>query len=326
MKRFGCRKVAGLIYPDAVALDLVGPLEVFNYANVLAREELQRDDVGYEIDIFSQHTGPVSTMSTLCLHANKSFDEHLEDYDMILVPGMKFGSREFVQQGVLPWLRDNGNKVNRLVSVCSGALVLAYAGLLSGKEVTTHWNHGEIIRSEFPDIKVNDSQIYCCSDNVYSSAGVSSGIDLALSIVEEDHGRAMALKIAKRMVVFLKRPGDQNQFSDLLHSQTQAKRFSELLDWIEQHLKQKITVTLLAEKSAMSVRNFTRSFTADVGYSPMNYILLRRLEWARVLLEETQQSLSSVAKDSGFASLNSFSKAFKEAFHIPPGEYRKRFQ
>ena len=324
--KFGLKKIACVIYPNVVALDLIGPIEAFNYATLLLQEEFKRADIGYQIDLYASTKGPVQTMSTIAINANKTFDESLAGVNMILVPGMTFGNREFISDGVVEWIKANASQSERIVSVCSGALLLAYANLLEGHRVTTHWNHGEILRREFKNIVVNDSQIHCISGNVYSSAGVSAGIDLALAIIEEDYGKAVALKIAKRMVVFLKRPGDQNQFSELLSSQMKAKRFTELLDWIEKNLKNKITANQLADMCAMSTRNFSRSFTVDIGHSPMKYIQRRRLEWARVLLEETELPLTKVASESGFGSANSLSKVFKTVLRTSPNEYRKRFK
>ncbi|MFT4926731.1 MAG: transcriptional regulator GlxA family with amidase domain [Phenylobacterium sp.] len=322
----GLKRIAAVAYPDCVSLDLTGPLEAFNYANLLGKEETGRDDIGYTIEILAKEPGPVQTMSGVKIHADSRFDNFDQPLDILLVPGMKFGTQTFLDNGLAQWIGTHAPKCQRVVSVCSGALILAHSGILANHKVTTHWNHGDIIRDNFTDIEVDDSQIYCKSGKIYSSAGVTAGIDLALSIIEEDFGRSLALKIAKRMVVFLKRPGDQSQFSNLLASQSKAKRFAELIDWIEKNLAQNLTVTALAERCAMSPRNFSRNFTTDVGHSPMQYISFRRLEWARLLLEETDQPLQSIPLTTGFTTLSSFNSAFKEAFHTTPGQYRKRFQ
>lgn len=320
------KRIVAIAYNNCVSLDLTGPIEAFNYVNLLAKEALGRTDCGYQIELVAKHVGAVTTMSGIKLCADIALEDFSESVDILLVPGMKFGTRDFIRDGIPDWIAQQAPRCERVMSVCSGALILAHSGILSNHKITTHWNHGDLIRHHFTDIEVDDRQIYCKSGNIYSSAGVTAGIDLALTIIEEDFGQSMALKIAKRMVVFLKRPGDQSQFSTLLASQSKAKRFSQLVDWIENNLKNELSVSLLADKCAMSPRNFSRSFTTDVGHSPMQYITSRRLEWARLLLEQTDQSLVGIAQTTGFSAHNRFSHAFKEAFNVTPAQYRKRFR
>jgi transcriptional regulator GlxA family with amidase domain len=320
------KKIAAVLYPGSVSLDLVGPLEAFNYANQISEEETGDTNIGYDIELLAAHEGPVESMSGVRLCADKSFIDYQEPISILLVPGMRAKETRYQEHGLIQWITHQAKLSERIMSVCSGAIVLAHAGILSGKKVTTHWNSGDIIRNQFPNIEVDDSRIYCKSDNIYSSAGVTAGIDLALAIISEDFGRPLALKIAKRMVVFLQRPGDQSQFSDLLSAQGKSKRFTALLDWIELNLNREINIAVLAEKCAMSERNFARSFKIDIGFSPMQYIARRRLEGAKLLLEEGTQSLESVARINGFVTLSRFSKAFKEVFHTTPGQYRKRFR
>lgn len=322
----GRKKIAAVLYPGSVSLDLVGPLEAFYYANLISEEDTGKTNIGYDIELLAAEAGPIESMSGVRLHADKSFIGYEQPTDILLVPGMKPKETRYQDKGLTQWIAAQAQRSERVVSVCSGAIVLAHAGILSGKKVTTHWNSGNTIRKYFPDVEVDDSRIYCKSDNIYSSAGVTAGIDLALSIITEDFGRALALKIAKRMVVFLQRPGDQSQFSDLLSAQGKSKRFTALLDWIELNLTAEINIGLLAEQCAMSERNFARAFKADIGFSPMQYITRRRLERARLLLEEGAQSLESIARVTGFVTLTRFSNAFKELFHTTPGQYRKRFK
>lgn len=320
------KKIIAVLYPGSVSLDVVGPLEAFYYANLISEEETGHTKIGYDIELLAVHQGPVESMSGVRLHADKSFIDYQEPSDILLVPGMRPNETRYQDHGLTQWIAQQSSRSERVMSVCSGAIVLAHAGILSGKKVTTHWNSGDIIRKQFPSVEVDDSRIYCKSDNIYSSAGVTAGIDLALAMISEDFGRPLALKIAKRMVVFLQRPGDQSQFSDLLSAQGKSKRFTVLLDWIEINLNKDINIATLAEQCAMSERNFARNFKMDIGSSPMQYIARRRLEGAKLLLEEGVQSLESIARINGFVTSTRFSNAFKEVFHTTPGQYRKRFR
>ena len=319
-------RIAAVLYPGCVSLDLIGPLEAFYFVNMIASEESRRTDCGYRIELLAERAGPVESMSGVRLHADRSYVGFDDQVDILLVPGMKAGDTRYQDGGLTDWIAAQAGRSQRIASICSGAFVLAHAGILTGHKVTTHWNHGQKLRETFPDVQVDDSRIFCRSGNIYSSAGVTAGIDLALSIIEEDFDRALALKVAKRMVVFLKRPGDQSQFSDLLSAQTTARRFTDLLDWIEGNLASDLTVDELADHCAMSPRNFSRSFRSDVGFAPMLYVRRRRLERARLLLEETDQPLASIARATGFVTADRFARAFRDACHTSPGQYRKRFQ
>jgi transcriptional regulator GlxA family with amidase domain len=180
----GIKRIAAVMYKDFVALDLTGPIEAFNYVNLLVKEELGREDCGYHIELLAVEAGPVQSMSGVKSHADRSFVGFREPLDILLVPGIKFGTKEFTAGHLPQWIAAMADKCERLVSVCSDSLILAHSGLLKGQKVTTHWNSGSIIRDNFTGIEVDDSQIYCKSGKVYSSAGVTAGIDLALSIIE----------------------------------------------------------------------------------------------------------------------------------------------
>lgn len=319
------KHIGALLYPGCVALDLVGPLEAFNYVAQLGSEEADRQNFGYKITLLAESLGPVPSMSGVQLCADASYLDFHEPLDILLVPGMKAGDHSYQTAPLVDWVQNQAARSERIASVCSGAYVLAHAGLLEGHKVTTHWNHGPKLQAAYPGIDVDADQIFCRSGNIYSSAGVTAGIDLALSIIEEDFGKALALRIAKRLVVFLKRPGDQAQFSDLLDAQSKTTRFSDLLDWIEIHSGDTLTIERLADVCAMSPRNFSRAFRVDIGMPPMQYVRNRRLERARLLLEDTDQPVTAIARNSGFISTESFTRAFKEMWHVTPGNYRKYF-
>ncbi len=321
----GLKRIGALVYTDCIALDLTGPIEAFNFVNLLARETLGRSDCGYQIELIGAKAGPVTTMSGVKLYADHGFDDYDQSLNMLLVPGMKPDIKGYMEDGLATWVGKHAAKCERVVCICSGALILAQAGLLAGHKVTTHWRHGDIIRDNFTDIEVDDANVYRQSGNIYSSAGLSAGIDLALTIIEEDYGRPLALNIAKQMVMYSKRSGSQNQFSHLLASQSKAQRFAGLIDWIEENLSNNLSVCVLAERCAMSKRNFSRHFALDVGYSPMQYINSRRLAWARLLLENSNQPLANVADTTGFSTQASFCSAFRASFDTTPAQYRKKF-
>jgi len=320
------KHIGAVLYPGCVALDLVGPIEAFNYVALMAAEEAGAPELGYRITLIGEEIGPVPSMSGLRLCADTSYKKFNEALNILLVPGMKSGDCSYQQGGLPEWIKAQAVRSERIASVCSGAYVLAHAGILAGHKVTTHWNHGNILQQSYPDIHVDATQIHCKSGNIYSSAGVTAGIDLALAIIEEDFGRALALKVAKRLVVFLKRPGDQAQFSDLLSAQSVATRFTALLEWAEGHLASDLTIEALADQCAMSPRNFSRMFHSDIGLPPMHYIRQRRLERARLLLEDTEQSLAMIARSTGFMTVERLARTFRSAWHVSPAQYRKRFQ
>lgn len=316
----GRRKVVVLLFPDMVALDAIGPLEAFKYVSLL-----RGDTEGYDVDFVGLEKGPVESMSGAKLVADYRFSDYSEPADMLLVPGMRADTHNYNDPALLEWVREQAARSARLVSVCSGAYVFAAASLFDDAEITTHWMHSEPLQKRYPKVKVCEDRVHLKSGNIYSSGGVTAGVDLALSIIAEDYDQALALKIAKRMVVYLRRPGNQAQYSDLLAAQSKVSRFTEVIDWIEGNLSRDINIEVLSDQCGMSPRNFTRSFGTEVNMSPMAYVKRRRLERSKHLLEGTDMPYGRVAEVVGFMSAERFSKAFKEMFDINPSEYRARF-
>lgn len=315
------RLIVGAVYDGALSLDLIGPLEAFN----IARRELSaQSQSSYDIVIASIRPGPVRTLSGVQLIAEKALSD-FEKIDTLIIPGMATGDYAYRNSGVIEWLRGAAANIRRIASVCSGAFIAGEAGLLDNRSVTTHWMDCDELREIAPKARVQDNRIYIKDGDIYSSGGITAGIDLALALIEEDYGRALALKVARRMVVFLKRQGDQSQFSELLNAQTQSTRFSSLIDWIETALGEPLNVDLLAAKANMSPRNFTRQFQAEIGVSPMKYVIARRIERARLLLEESAKPLNRIAAESGFATDEKLRRAFQRAFGTSPSDYRRRF-
>lgn len=315
------RLIVGALYDGALALDLTGPLEAFDIAR---RELSSRTRSSYEIIAASVQPGPVRTLSGIRIVAEKSLGE-LGAIDTLIIPGMATGDYAYRNSGLIDWLRGAAPNIRRIASVCSGAFIAGEAGLLDGKSVTTHWMDCNELREIAPGARVEDNRIYVKDGDIYSSGGVTAGIDLALALIEEDYGRALALKVARRMVVFLKRQGDQSQFSALLNAQTQSTRFASLIDWIESALSRPLDVETMAAKAKMSPRNFARQFQSEAGAPPMKYVAARRIERARLMLEESNKPLSEIARASGFDSDEKLRRAFQRAFGVTPGDYRRRF-
>ena len=215
----------------------------------------------------------------------------------------------------------------QIISVCSGAFIPAACGMLKGKKVTTHWSVADDLARKYPDIKVTPDAIYIRDDNIYSSAGVTAGIDLALALVEEHHGSQLAMDVARILVLYLRRPGRQSQFSAPMKLRAKAgSKFSKLHDWILENLKQSLCVESLAEYVAMSPRNFSRIFSKTTGMSPGKYVESMRLEHARELLESGDSSVETVAKESGFIREERLRRVFLRQLGITPSQYRFHFK
>ena len=315
--------VAGLVFPGVSALDLIGPIEAFEFAS----QELAAvgSPGGYKTHLIAREEGAVQTLSGVTLHADYALENAPSQIDLLLAPGYMTGAVINGEAELLAWLAARAPHIPRVASVCSGALILARAGLLAGKRVTTHWMDGAELREIEPAAIVEAEKIFCKDGAFHSSGGLTAGIDLALAIIEEDFGRAISLRVAKRMVVFLRRQGDQAQFSTLLSAQMNAGRFSALIDRIENNLHGEWTVDAMAQSCAMSPRNFARQFHKAIGCPPRLYVERRRLERARALLEQSSQSIELIARDAGYASARQFGRAFLREFGASPSDYRSRF-
>ena len=313
------KRIAALLYPGCLSLDVIGPLEALNYVNME-----RHPDRPYDIVMCAANEGPIETLSGIQLMATTALED-LKGVHTVLIPGMRTGDLRYRELGIVDWVRTNAPHIKRIASVCSGALVLGEAGLLDGKSVTTHWMDSDNLQSLVPTAKVTVDRIYVKDGKIYSSGGVTAGIDLALALIEEDFDRQSALKVAKRMIVPLQRAGNQSQFSELLLSQEKTVRFGPLLQWVEENLQNDLCVHALAEKASMSPRNFSRRFTEDVGMPPMQFIRLRRLERAKLLLEQSNRPLNEIARLSGFGSGDKLRRQFDQTYGVGPKEYRARF-
>jgi transcriptional regulator GlxA family with amidase domain len=227
---------------------------------------------------------------------------------------------------LVEWLRGTGPTATRLVSVCTGAFLLAEAGLLNGRRATTHWSRTGQLAQRYPDVHVDPEPIFVRDGNVYTSAGVTAGMDLALALVEDDLGRDIALGIARQLVMFLRRPGNQTQFSAQLSAQVALREpLREVQHWVAEHPEEDLSVDNLARRAGLSPRQFARAFAEEAGISPGRYVDKVRLEAARRHLEDTASDIGQVARACGYGTPESMRRAFLRTLGVPPAEYRRRF-
>jgi len=318
------RTVLMVLFEDVQSLDVTGPLEVFTGAN--AWRASRGEDPAYEVRTASLGGRAVRTSSGLRVIP----DGDLRDYrparpDLLIVPGGE-GSRR-PDPELTGWLRAHGRQAGRLVSVCTGAFLLAAAGLLDGRRVTTHWFYCAALAAKYPELNVEADPIFVRDGNVATSAGVTAGIDLALALVEDDLGRDAALDIARHLVVFLRRPGNQAQFSAQLAGQLASREpLRDVQRWIAEHPAADLSVETLASQASLSPRQFARAFAAEVGMPPGRYVDRVRLETARRRLEDTGDGIEQTARSCGYGTPEAMRRAFVRALGVSPGEYRRRFR
>lgn len=314
-------KIAILAFPRVQLLDVVGPADVFAEA---ARQ--LGDHRAYQVHVIGTDEGVLKSSSGLRLQIDSTVANHRGDLDTLLVAGSPHVHTITGNPQLADWLRRQSRKVRRIGSVCSGAFVLAAAGLLDGKRVTTHWNSADRLASEYPQAHVEPDNIYVKDGNVYTSAGVTACMDLALAMVEEDHGRDLALKVAREMVMFLKRPGGQSQFSAHLAAQTaQRSSIRQVQDLVLENLRSDLSVPALAAHAGMSQRNFARVFRSETGMTPAEFVESARIDAARRLLEDSSAPQKRLADEVGYASVDGFRRSFLRRVGVGPSEYRKRF-
>jgi transcriptional regulator GlxA family with amidase domain len=299
-----------------------GPAEVFADAN-----HLNNGRPVYDVQIVSAtEDRTVTSYLGVTLVAGRTYREMRQPVDTLLVAGGEGAQQMSHSPKFLEWLRRQSSMARRYGSVCTGALVLAEAGLLDGRRVTTHWNWCRELEQKHPKVKVDPRPIYIKDKNLFTSAGVTAGIDLCLALVEDDLGGALALQIAQMMVVFLRRPGGQSQFSATLMAQARGRRsLRDLLAWVADNLRMKFSVSTLARQAAMSPRNFARIFREEIGETPARHIETVRVEAARRQLETTVASLDEVADICGFGSAEVLRRTFFRRVGTTPGKYRSSF-
>ena len=313
------RTVLIVLFDGVQSLDVTGPLEVFAGANTWRGPES-----AYQISTASLDGQPVRTSSGLRLAPDQALAVDAVP-DVLIVPGGDGARRAGLD--LVAWLRAHARNVPRLVSVCTGAFLLAEAGLLDGRRVTTHWAYCAALAAKFPAITVDPDPIFVRDGNLITSAGVTAGIDLALALVEDDLGRDAALAIARHLVVFLRRPGNQAQFSAQLAAQLADREpLREVQQWIADHPAADLSVQTLASRASLSPRQFARAFAAEVGVPPGRYVDRIRLEAARRRMEDTADGVEQTARSCGYGTPEAMRRAFIRALGVSPGEYRRRFR
>lgn len=316
------RRIGIVAYDGVQALDVAGPADVFSIANTL----LPTKATQYEVVLLGAKKGPVATESGLRFHVDATYSRS-GMLDTIVVPGGRAVRLQTdVMSAVVRWLRDNAGRARRVASVCTGIYALAESGLLDGRAATTHWRYAGEVQARWKDIAVNPDAIFVKDGKYYTSAGITAGIDLCLTFVEEDFGRDLALQVAREMVVYLKRSGGQLQYSQPLLLQTGAKsRFDDIAQWIRGHLAEDLTVESIAERANLSPRHLTRKFRTTFGITPADFVEELRLDEARWLLVNAEDRIEKVAVEVGYANDDTFRRAFERRFGVAPAEYRKRF-
>lgn len=304
-------------------LDLVGPWEVFSLANKLADTAARP----YEIELLSG-AGPANVPSEagISLESHRRAEDCLVAIDTLVVPAADVTSIENLASSPFDLLRRLSAQSRRTVSICGGAFLLAGAGLLDGKRATTHWRAAGDLAERFPKIHVDDDAIFVKDGDVYTSAGVTAGIDLALSLVEEDLGQALALRCAREMVVFMRRPGGQSQFSNTLAAQhSERSAINDLISWAADNPDSDLSVDAMAERVNMSTRNFSRVFRSEIGQTPAAFVEKLRVDAVRRCLEETEISIDVISRNCGFNSADAMRRSFRRVVKVAPGDYRRRF-
>ncbi len=316
------RRSAILAVPPVNELDVVGPFQVFATANRCAGRPVEP----YQVEVLTAGSGRrVAGNAGLSILSHRSYREIADGVDTLLVAG-GLGARSCRDREVLGWLAHMAPRVRRLGSICTGAFLLAEAGLLNGRRVTTHWAFAREFAARFPQVSLDPDPIWRRDGKVYTSAGVTAGMDLSLALVEEDLGAEVALAVARDLVLFLRRPGTQSQFSRLLAGQSVVQKpLQELLVWVVENLDRDLSVERLARRASMSRRNFSRVFAEQLGAGPARYVERLRVEAARRLLEQTRQGVDEIAAGCGFGSAELMRRAFLRALGTPPREYRARF-
>ena len=319
------RRIVFLAVPPISALDLIGPAEVFSLANALLAPKAP----AYEIQVLnSENRHTIASESGIALQAHMTLAEERRNAQPIdtLIVTVGYSNIGQYPQATLDWLIEKAKRVRRLCSICVGAFVLAQAGLLEGRRATTHWLFAPRLAERFPNVEVDPAPIWVKSANIYTSAGITAGIDLALELVAQDLGDEHALKIARAMVLFLRRPGGQAQFSAVLAGQaTNHRGLQKLQRWIGEHLDADLGVAALAEHAAMSTRSLIRLFRKELDITPATYVEDLRVEAARRELEMNGAKLEVIAARCGFRSADVMRRVFLRRLGVTPRQYMDRF-
>ncbi len=309
------RTIAVVLHPGFQLLDAAGPASAFEIASRFRPG-------AYALSVLAPRAGLVAgQVESSCGLQMAAGRLRRGSFDTILVSGGEIVRSKAAADEIVAWLKRVAPR--RVASVCSGAYLLAEAGLLDGRQATTHWESTEDFRRRYPQITVDTERIFIRDGDVWTSAGISAGIDLALALIEDDLGPEVARRTAQQLVVHQRRPGGQSQFSALVELEGRTGRFAELIDWMRSHLIERLTVEMLADRVAMSPRNFARAFTAETGTTPAKAVERLRLELGRVAVETGHDSLEHVAHTVGFGDIGRMRRAFLRRFGQPPQALRR---
>ena len=321
------KTVVFLAAPKTQILDVAGPFQVFVRASELFVKRYPERIAPYRVVLASvDNAHSVQTTCGLVLSGGVDYRTIRERIDTVLIAGGKGFEIAPRNEHLITWLRNTVKTSRRYGSICTGAFLLASAGLLDNKRVTTHWKWASELAARCKKAKVDPDPIYIRDGKLYTSAGVTAGMDLALAMVEEDLGSPLALEVARELVMYLRRAGGQSQFSTALALQASDRRqIEELLGWVLEHLTEDLSVNNLAAHAGMSARNFARVFADETGTPPGEFVHRIRVEAARRRLEESPDKLQKIAADCGFGSVNSLRRSFYRVLRVVPSEYRSRF-
>jgi transcriptional regulator GlxA family with amidase domain len=332
------RRIGFLVFHDCEILDVCGPLEAFFFADHWLTRLGKTEAAGYRPVIIADTPGPIKTMSGTEIVATERYTEIGEGLDTLIVAGGTGVEQASKDKALVAWVRSTARGARRVASICSGAFILAAAGLLDHRRVTTHWMFSDLLAARYPSIEVDASLLFARDGNIYTSGGITAGIDLALALLEEDVGPEVMLAVARTMVVFPRRPGGQSQFcaySSLINGDDQfgpltqtgnQLEFNDLQAWMLAHPDADLSVPALAERMGMSIRNFSRRFESEVGETPARFAERARAEAARCKLEQTAAPVEMIAKQCGFGDPERMRRTFQRLYEISPADYRSRFR
>lgn len=323
------RRIVIVTYPGLQPLDVVGPAEVFGGASDLVATWVDGKPTrpAYEVEVVAEVAEPlIARPGAYSITPAKSLDQCRGFIDTLIVAGGNGVLEAEESEPLVEWIRNAANRSRRVASVCSGALLLARAGLLDGLRATSHWASCAELSRRYPEVKVDPDPIFVQDGRIWTSAGVTAGMDLSLALVTEDLGEDVALEIARWLVLFLRRPGGQAQFSSHISAPAVRPGLRGLQLWIADHLDSDLRVEALAERALMSPRNFARAFRKETGVTPANYVETLRIERARQLLEGPPEPIDRIAIGCGFGTPETMRRAFARRLGVSPVEYRQRFR
>jgi len=311
-------------YDGMQALDLVGPLEAFKAA-VTEEDENGKQQNCYETVVIGLTNKPFASETGIIFQPHKTL-QNAPPLDTLIIPGGRGLRIGETSKRISEWLKPRARKIRRIASVCTGAYALAQTGLLDGRRVSTHWRYARDLANRFPALEIDANALFVKDQKFYTSAGITAGIDLSLALIEEDFGSSVALSVARELVVYLKRSGGQEQFSEPLQFQLQSTdSLVDLATWARGHLRQDLSVEVLARRACLCPRHFNRKFKQTFGVTPGTFVESVRLDEARHRLAKHNITIEQVASSVGFNSAKAFRRAFERRFGVSPSRYRSLF-